>query len=291
MRVLVLGGSGMLGHAVARELRSDFDVWTTDRGRAGQVSRWTGVPDKRVFSGFDVKDRGAVERALATSRPEWVINCIGLVKQSPRATDVFDLTLLNVELPRTLARLGQAGGFRLLHVSTDCVFSGLKESAYVESDVPDAQDPYGRTKALGELDLADALIVRTSCVGPELYRTQGLLEWLLAQPSGPVPGYGRAIWSGLPTVSFARLVKLLVASEDPLSGLYHVGANAIDKASLLSLISNELGSRWQVEVVDEPRINRSLATGKLHRDSDLVTGTWPDLVDDLVADLRAHDRS
>lgn len=291
MRVLVLGGSGMLGHVVARDLSQSLDVWTTDRGDSGLVSHHTGIPAERVISGFDALSRTSIDQAIESSKPDWVVNCIGVIKQAPEVGNQHLLEALNVWLPRALAESASSGSYRLLHISTDCVFSGLKGSSYTESDIPDAQDPYGRTKALGEGELGNAaLIVRTSCVGPEIRRSFGLLEWFLSQPPGVVRGFSRALWSGLPTVSLAKALGVVITNPQQVSGIFHVASNPIDKASLLRLISAELGNRWEVVDVDEPRLDRSLDASKVRSEIGLDPGTWPDLVQDLVADLRLLGR-
>lgn len=291
MRVLVLGGSGMLGHVVARDLSQRFDVWTTDRGDSGLVSLHTGIPTERIITGFNALSRDSLSQAVQASSPDWIVNCIGLIKQAPEVGDQQLLEALNVSLPRTLADLGSSGSFRLLHVSTDCVFSGLKGTSYSESDIPDARDPYGRAKALGEMELGDkALIVRTSCVGPEIQRSFGLLEWFLSQPPGVVGGFSHALWSGLPTVTLAAALGTFIARSQELSGTYHVASNPIDKASLLRLISMELGNRWEIVDVDEPRLDRSLDASKVRSEIGLDPGTWPELVQDLVEDLRSIGR-
>lgn len=291
MRVLVLGGGGMLGHVVARDLPSSLDIWTTDRGKSGLVSRHTGIPAERVISSFDARDRDSLAQAVAVSQPDWVVNCIGLIKQAPEVSNQHLLEELNIVLPRTLGRMASSGSFRLLHISTDCVFSGQKGSPYTELDTPDAQDPYGRTKALGEMEVgADSVIVRTSCVGPEIQRSLGLLEWLLTQPPGPVRGFRHAMWSGLPTVTLADALSTFITHPEVLSGTYHVASNAIDKASLLRIISEQLGSRWNVIDVDEPRLDRSLDASKVRSDIGLDSGTWPQLAQDLVSDLRSIGR-
>lgn len=291
MRVLVLGGSGMLGHVVARDLPSSLDVWTTDRGVSGLVSHHTGIPAQRVISGFDARDGASLSHAVSVSQPDWVVNCIGLIKQAPEVSNQQLLEDLNIALPRTLGRMASSGTFRLLHISTDCVFSGNKGSPYTELDIPDAQDPYGRSKALGEKEVgADAVIVRTSCVGPEIQRSLGLLEWLLAQPPGPVSGFRHAMWSGLPTVTLADALGFFITHPGAPAGTYHVASNPIDKASLLRDISEELGSRWNVVELDEPRLDRSLDASKVRFEIGLDCGTWPELAHDLAADLRSIGR-
>src|SRR5690606_15980310 len=159
---------------------------------------------------------------FAKTRPEAVINCVGLVKQMADAKNVMAAVPINTLLPHRLARLAQASGARLIHVSTDCVFSGEKGN-YLESDRADASDVYGLSKYLGEVGGENAVTLRTSIIGHELRGGLSLLEWFLAQ-QGSVKGFTRAVFSGFPTVELARIVRDHVLPQPELTGLYHASA-------------------------------------------------------------------
>ncbi|HEU4636653.1 MAG TPA: SDR family oxidoreductase, partial [Edaphobacter sp.] len=194
MRALVLGASGMLGNAVFRVFAAsdEMDVVGTVRSRAA-ATRLPSVSSTRLVSGVDVGDADGLARVFAEVRPDVVINCVGLVKQLSDAKDPLQAIPVNSLLPHRLARLCELVGARFVHVSTDCVFSGAR-GRYVESDPADAEDLYGRSKLLGEVDYPHAVTLRTSIIGHELDGTQSLLGWFLSQ-HGEVKGFAQAIFS------------------------------------------------------------------------------------------------
>ena len=188
--MLILGGSGMLGHVLWRECSARFDASATVRG-ASLDGPFTGALDPdRTLTGVTVEDLVSVEQALAHSDATVAVNCIGLVKQRPEATEAAEAIRINALFPHQLATACAAQGVRLIHISTDCVFSG-RQGGYPEADPPDPVDLYGRSKLLGEPQGPGVLTLRTSMIGPELGRAQGLLEWLVAQV-GDVRGFTRA---------------------------------------------------------------------------------------------------
>ncbi|MCX6432192.1 MAG: sugar nucleotide-binding protein [Actinobacteria bacterium] len=288
MRTLVLGGGGMLGHKLTQVLGTRGEVWATATGGPADVAHFTGIPSQRVLPHFDVLDDAQLRDALDSVRPDVVVNAVGLVKQSQLIADHVLTDAMNVSLPRRIAREATSRSIRMVHFSTDCVFSG-KSGGYVESDVPDADDDYGRSKALGETELGDALVIRTSAIGREIRHFHGLVEWLLRQPGGQVPGFSEAYWSGLPTITFARLVGELMETAPGLTGTYHLASNRINKFDLLQWINEALGSPWAVVPVAEPALDRSLDGSRLVADSGIRIPVWPDLVEELVRDSRRHD--
>jgi dTDP-4-dehydrorhamnose reductase len=278
MKILVLGASGMLGNAVFRLLGCSPGLTVTGTVR-GEAARRHFPADLagRLISGIDVEHHDSIVRAFAAARPDAVVNCVGLVKQLADANDPLQAVPLNTLLPHRLAALCAAGGARLVHVSTDCVFSG-KAGGYTEADVPDAYDLYGRTKLLGEVvDRPHAITLRTSIIGRELDGSRSLVGWFLAQ-RGPVAGYRRAVFSGLPTVELATVVRDVVLPRPDLSGLYHVAAAAIDKHALLQLIAEAYGHRIEIVPRDEPVIDRSLDATRFREATGYVAPPWPELI-------------
>ena len=198
MRVLILGGAGMLGHKLVQVFAGEFDTWTTLRGRLAAYAPYRLIDRERVIAGVDALDFDSLAAVIERIEPQAVINCIGIIKQLPTASDpVLNLTI-NSLLPHRLQRLCQARGARLIHFSTDCVFSGRK-GRYTEDDPSDALDLYGRTKFLGETAGQGAVTIRSSVIGRELTTTSGLVEWFLSQRGRVVQGYTRAIYSGFTT--------------------------------------------------------------------------------------------
>jgi dTDP-4-dehydrorhamnose reductase len=275
MRVLVLGGTGMLGHQLVRVFSQRFDVTSTVRGpdvRAAEELARTG----RVITSVTAEDLDSVARAIADARPDVVVNCIGLVKQLRTGTDPLPDLLINAVFPHRLAGLCRAARASLIHISTDCVFAGTK-GAYVETDVADACDLYGRTKFLGEVSGPGCLTIRTSLIGPELHSHHGLLDWFLAQ-RGSVRGYTRAVFSGVTTLAFAEILERLLGRPRMLEGLWHFSSTPISKFDLLSLIRDRFGLELLIEPDASVVYDRSLDSGRFRAATGLSAPPWPEMI-------------
>ena len=214
--------------------------------------------------------------AFVQARPDVVINCVGLVKQLSNAEDPLVAVPINTLLPHRLALMCEVAGARLVHVSTDCVFSG-KQGNYTEFDLADAQDVYGRSKLLGEVDYPHAVTLRTSIIGHELRSAHGLIDWFLSQQAR-VKGYTEAVFSGLPTCELARVVRDFVIPHASLRGVYHVAAEPISKHDLLQIVNREYGKNLQIEPDDQVKINRSLNASRFREATGYVAPAWPDLI-------------
>ncbi len=277
MRVLVLGASGMLGNAMLRTLSQTdaYEAWGTARSTA-LLRHFDPYLAKRIVTGIDVENVDALTTLLADVRPGAVINCIGLVKQLAQADDPLSALPINAMLPHRLARLCGLIGARLVHISTDCVFNGRK-GGYRESDPSDAEDLYGRSKYLGEVDYPNAITLRTSIIGHELGSTRGLVGWFLAQ-EGRVNGYRRAIFSGLPTAELSRVVRDVVLPRLDLTGLYHVAAEPIAKLELLHLIRDAYAKTIDIVPDDHLAIDRSLNAERFQAATGYVAPAWLELI-------------
>jgi dTDP-4-dehydrorhamnose reductase len=281
-RVLVLGVTGMLGHTLLREFDGDPDVEVHGTARAREV---TGLLPAdlavRVRTGVDARDVDGIRRLLHDVRPDAVVNCVGVVKQRPEVQDAVGTVSLNALFPHLLSRECAAVGARLIHVSTDCVFSGDR-GAYVETDLPDPPDLYGRSKLLGEATEGGALTLRTSIIGHELASNRSLVDWFLTR-SGVVSGYTKAIYSGVTTLEFARLLRTVILPRTDVAGLYHVAAAPIPKYDLLRLVAAEYGWTGEIVPYDGFVCDRSLSAEALAA----VTGYRPPSWPEMIAQLRA----
>ena len=277
-RVLVIGATGMLGNAAFRFFAASatMEVFGTTRGDGSVLG-----PEfaDRLVTGFDATDPEAVANVLERTGADVVMNCVGVVKQLADANDPLVAIPVNSVLPHQLARSCAQAGARLVHMSTDCVFSGEKGN-YVESDIPDANDLYGRSKLLGEVDYPNAITLRTSIIGHELRSMSSLIGWFLSQ-EGEVAGFTNAIFSGLPTVEIARVVRDLIIPRADLSGVWHVSAEPIDKFSLLELVRDAYGKNIQIRAVDEPHIDRSLDSSRFRMATGFIPDPWPKLVETM----------
>ena len=180
MRLLILGGDGMLGHQLLKSLAPRHEVRVTLRQDMEAYAAYQLFDNANSYTGIDVRSLERLAEVLADFRPEAVINAVGIVKQRPTAKESIPSLEINSLLPHRLAVLCKAIGARLIHLSTDCIFSG-KKGNYQESDPSDAEDLYGKTKFLGETQENHCLTLRTSIIGRELSRNKSLLEWFLAQ--------------------------------------------------------------------------------------------------------------
>jgi dTDP-4-dehydrorhamnose reductase len=285
MRVLILGGDGMLGHQLLASWRPRHQVWATLHGRREAYAAHGARFAEQVLFGVDALQDGALRRALEEARPGVVVNAVGIVKQRAAAKDPIPSLEVNALLPHRLARLCAEAGARLVHLSTDCVFSGRK-GGYTEADPPDPVDLYGRTKLLGEVDAPHCLTLRTSIIGLELGRRTGLVEWFLAQ-RGQVPGYRRAIYSGLTTAELARALEHLLTQAAPPSGLWHLASAPIDKHALLGRLARRLG-RTDVELVPDDAVacDRSLDGRALAARTTYRVPSWDAMLDLLAEQIQ-----
>lgn len=277
MRVLILGVSGMLGNAMFRvfSARRDDVVFGSARSEAARGHFGKELAD-RILCGVDVDNHDSLARVFGMAQPDLVINCVGLVKQLAESDDPLLTIPINALLPHRLAALCRVAGARLVHISTDCVFSGDK-GGYLEADFPDAGDLYGRTKLLGEVDYPHAVTLRTSIIGRELTGQRSLINWFLAQ-QGPVKGYTRAIFSGLPTVVLATLIRDVIVPRPELHGLYHVAAAAISKFDLLKLVAEVYGKSVEVVPDEALVIDRSLNAARFHAATGYTAPTWEAMI-------------
>lgn len=275
--VLVLGASGMLGNAVLQVFAQSPGYSVVGTVRSASALRL--LPESvrgQVLVGVDVENLDSLARVLGQVRPQVVINCVGLVKQLAEADDPLAALPINALLPHRLARLCELVQARLVHMSTDCVFSGAK-GAYTEDDPSDASDLYGRSKLLGEVDYPHAVTLRTSIIGHELNSAHGLVGWFLAQ-RGRVKGYRRAVFSGLPTVVLAGIIRDHVLPHPELHGVLHVSAAPINKFELLSLVAKVYGSATEIIPDDTVRIDRSLDSKRFRAKTGFVADEWPELI-------------
>ena len=284
MRLLILGASGMLGHVLARISSEYFDSYGTVRESVD--SEAIGVRSDRLIDGVSVEAMGSVDRAFEIARPDVVVNCIGVVKQVEAANDPIASIAVNALFPHRLAALCRSAGARLIHLSTDCVFSG-RRGHYAETDTPDAEDSYGRSKLLGEPTGPSCLTIRSSYIGPEVSTSHGLLEWFLRQ-RGEVRGFRRAVFSGFTTDAFSRAVVLVIRDYPGLMGLWHVASEPITKFDLLTLLKDAYGVPVQIEADDMVVCDRTLDGARFRETTGYSPPSWPAMVAEMRGRARAH---
>lgn len=290
MRILVLGSAGMLGFALHRRLH-DAGYGVVGAIRSGSEPRHKWTRGLTYLTGIDIRDTSNIRRLVEANQFDCVINAAGIIKQS---TDVRDAELVysvNALAPRRLGLAAAVDGFRLIHFSTDCVFSG-RCGNYDERDIPDALDTYGASKLLGEVCGNNALTLRTSIIGRGLNPNGSLVDWFLGQ-NGRVGAFRRAVFSGLPVNYIGDiLANGIFPSGRPVEGLYHLSADPIAKSGLLHLIRTEW-CREDIELVpnDDLVIDRSLNSSRLRSLIDLRPPPWSELVSEMARFYRELELS
>lgn len=277
MKILVLGSSGMIGSAVLRILSENEEWQVFGSARSSNIRDYFNPSiSQKIIDGVHVDLFDSLIKVFTEIRPDVVVNCIGLTKHKPLSEDPLISVPVNSLLPHRLAGLCELVGARLIHISTDCVFSGSKGN-YSENDATDACDVYGRSKALGEVNYPHAITLRTSTIGHELQSKYGLLDWFLSQQM-QCKGYACAFFSGLPSIVFAQVIRDVVIPRHELSGLYHVSAEPINKFDLLKLISKTYDKK--IDIVRDERfvIDRTLDSTKFQMATGYIAPQWPDLI-------------
>lgn len=288
MRLLVLGGTGMLGHKLWQHASGPLDAWATIRGEELSGPAAAVLDPDRVVTGVSAEDPASVARALERSGADAVVNCIGIVKQSSAASDPVPSIKVNSLFPHQAAAICRERGARFVHVSTDCVFSGSRGS-YTEDDVPDAGDLYGRSKLLGEATGPGSLTVRTSIIGRELASEFGLVEWFLGEAGGSVRGFSKAIFSGFTTQALAAVLTSILTGHPELEGLWHVSAEPIDKDRLLRMVRDAYGVEVEIEADDSVAIDRSLDSSRFRGATGWQPPGWEQMIEEMAADPTPYE--
>lgn len=282
----------MLGHKVFQQLRKRFPkTWGTIRGSIDDP-RLCSIDlfhSGNIFERFDATDSVALSDFLAGRRPRVVVNCAGIVKQRAESKDAIASISTNALLPHQLADICKPWNGRIIHFSTDCVFTGRRGN-YKEDDLSDAQDLYGKSKSLGELSSGNTVTLRTSMIGRELFNCSSLLEWFLAQNHSSARGYRGALYSGTSTNELAQIVGDLIEIHPGLTGLYQVTGPTISKFDLLSLVRDIYGVDIELIPDDEFSCDRSMSGDKFHAATGFVSPGWPALIEDLASDDTPYEQ-
>jgi dTDP-4-dehydrorhamnose reductase len=285
MRILVLGGDGMLGHQLLRELGRTHDVTVSLRNTREHYRAYQLFDERTTVYGIDAHDHAGLAGLIGSAKPDIVVNAIGIVKQRDDAKAAIPSLEINALLPHRLADMCAARGARLIHISTDCVFSGSR-GAYREEDFPDADDLYGRSKLLGEVTAPGCLTLRTSIIGLELKNKTSLIEWYLAQ-TGTIRGFTRAIYSGLTTYEFSRVIGRVISDFPGLDGLYQVASDPISKYEILQKLTQLLDRKdVSVSADDTFHLDRSLNGEKFARATSYCAPSWDSMLGELSQKIR-----
>ena len=287
-KVLILGATGMLGHKLLQVLSGRYDVFGSVRRFVDECPVIPGVDIDRIVGEVDAERPETVRVAIDELRPEVVINCIGIIKQLDEAKNAEPNIRINALWPHQLARMCGEYGSRMIHISTDCVFSGCT-GMYTEASESDATDLYGRSKFLGEVDSGNCLTVRTSVIGHELNSSYGLIEWFLSNRGKRVKGFRHAIYSGFPTVMLAGILGDVIAEHADLHGVWQVSSDPINKYDLLKLVRDLYDVDVEIEPDDDFRIDRSLDSGRFREETGFRPPSWPEMIKAMREDAVAYE--
>jgi dTDP-4-dehydrorhamnose reductase len=289
MKVCVLGAGGLLGHMLIRVLSESNDVFGITRENPKISSPLANfLSQEKWIGGVDASIPHSIKKIFETDQFDVAINCIGLIKQRDSIVSDSEMMVINGEFPHRLAQFANSYGTRVIHISTDCVFSGTKGS-YSESDTPDPVDVYGKSKLLGELNDSDNLTLRTSHIGRELTVKKSFIEWLVSQRGGHVNGYSHAIYSGLTTQALARTISKLLLGNLHLTGLFHVSSQPISKLEIINKLNELLDLQLTVTPDASVQINRSLNSEKFQNATRISPQTWDEMLADFCEDQKTYE--
>lgn len=289
MKVLIIGGSGMLGHKLVQSWREKFDVWATIRGKFDDFEQYKLCSEKKTYSNINVETSAAVETVIKAVKPDVIVNAVGIIKQIETSKDVIKTLTINTLFPHQLAVLAKSYEARLINISTDCVFNG-KKGNYSEADRPDADDLYGKSKNLGEVLAENCLTLRTSIIGRELKTSHSLVEWFLSHAGKNVKGYKNAVFSGFPTIVLADIIADLMVNHKKLEGLYHVSSQPINKFDLLTLLKKAYQIDIEIEPCLEFKIDRSLDSTKFRKETNFQPTSWEEMVKQMANDSFPYNK-
>ena len=272
----------MLGHALFEHFNQNSEFNTYGTLRKNRFIKYEGLLDfsSFVYSNIDAEQIGNIENLFIKIKPNVVVNCIGIVKQISVAQNPIPSIAINASFPHHLSQICQKYDARLIQISTDCVFSGIRGN-YTEQDNPDPIDIYGRTKLLGEVTKKSCLTLRTSIIGRELETTQGLIEWFLSQKGKTVKGYKKAIFSGFTTISLSEILTKIIMEFPNLYGVWHVASKPISKYDLLSLIKQAYDVDISIEPDQEFVCDRSLNAQRFQQLTGIVPPSWPSMISQM----------
>jgi dTDP-4-dehydrorhamnose reductase len=288
MRVLILGASGMLGHKLYQRLQGRFDLVGTVRGDPKAVEKYGFFRPGSMIGGVDATQPESVTEVIRSTAPAVVINAIGVVKQLPEASDVARTLAINSIFPHHLAKMATEFGFRLITMSTDCVFAGNRGN-YAEDETADAIDLYGASKRFGEIDAPNVLTIRTSIIGRELATSNGLLEWLLSQAGGSVKGFTHARFNGFTTLALSGIIEQVIAEYPAMYGIRHISSDPISKFDLLSHIADAYGLNVQIDPSGDLVIDRTLDSARFRREAGFIPDPWTAMLAEMAEDPTPYD--
>ena len=276
MRILILGADGMIGHKIAQSLE-DFELILASRKSISSKS--IGIINGKMVLHNLITD--SLDLLLDNTTPDIIINCAGITTRRGVEDNIVNTELLNSDLPHKLDSWANLNSKKLIHFSTDCVFSGNRGN-YLDNDFADAEDIYGKSKALGEVNSPNTLTIRCSMIGRELYNFTELFEWLKKNKNKKIEGYSKVFYSGITTVRMGKILNQILNKNLNLSGIYNISSTPISKFDLLVKLSNAFNLNVDIKQNKNNKSNKVLISEKFTE----ITGIYPPNWDDLISEFK-----
>lgn len=280
MKIIIIGASGLLGSSIYRFLSQNSELNVFGMVRNSEDKKL--FPEKlfnNLISDFYSLSKVDLNKIFFKIKPDVVLNCAGITSHRSSNVDIQDIISINSLFPHHCYNVSREVGARLIHFSTDCVYSG-KRGNYKETDISDANDIYGKSKSLGELNVHNALTIRTSFIGHELKNYYSLLNWFLSQDKECI-GYSSAIFSGYPAITLARILQDYILTNPSLDGIYNISSNPISKFELLNLIARVYKKDIRIIEDNQHRIDRSLNFDKFIKKTNFKIPEWNELIEEM----------
>ena len=269
----------MLGHKLAQILDSDYDLVGLSRKKV--TPKLLGLKNTNIVYHDLLKEN--IHSILYEINPDIIINCVAITTRRGVEGNIQITEKLNTELPHKLDSWASLNSKKLIHFSTDCVFSG-KRGNYLENDFTDADDIYGKTKAAGEVNSESTLTLRCSIIGRELYNFTELFEWLVENKNKKISGYSRVIYSGITTVRMGKIIKKIIKEYSDLSGIYNISSIPISKFELLAKLSNAFNLNVDINENKNIKSNKVLISRKFTEITGIKPPNWDDLIEEFKMD-------
>ena len=279
----------MLGHKLIQVLSKDFETATTIRIEKSRFASFGFQKQAKIYDQINIENIEAVENVIKDFKPDFVINAAGIIKQLPESKKGNLILDINSVFPKNLSLLTQKYIYKLITISTDCVFSGAKGN-YIETDISDAEDLYGKSKYLGEVTGENCLTIRTSIIGREIFTGHSLIEWFLSNQGKTINGYKNAIYTGFPTVALSEIISDLIKRFPVLTGLFHISSNPINKYDLLNLVKKEFNVNIEIKPFEDLVIDRSLDSTKFRNLTGITPISWNKLIEQMANDPTPYDK-
>ena len=288
MKILILGGNGMVGHMLIKQLSKKFEVFSTlrNKNKFDSINFFENFLNKEnCFFIDDINESEALEKIIDRLSPDIVINCIGVIKQREESQDLINMIKVNSLFPHILNTICYSKKIKLIHISTDCVFSGEKGN-YSDSDYPTPIDRYGETKLLGEIKSNNALTIRTSFIGPEILNKKSLFEWIMSQKNSEIDGYTNAIYTGLTTLEFSKILINIIDNYLYLEGVWQISSSQISKFQLIKMINKKFELNIRINPNDSFKCNRSLDSMRFKEETTIKVSSWETMIEDLYNEIK-----